>query len=283
MTKTIYQQQSRTYKLIIFDVDGTLQDSNHILQPFTRRILMALKDHGIHISFATGKNLSAIRELSTDLEINIPMILANGCVLQDRFGEVFYTAHLPIEVIQHVIDICDQTSSELAFYIHNDIYVKHNTHNLSLLVEYGADPLIEIGDWSAISGIMPATHKCLVVDRHSQQHLVELEAVIKRELGDAANLCQSIPEMMDIMPVGISKATGIKTLADHLGIDLGDVITFGDSHNDIEMVKAAGLGAAVANSVPELLASADVVVGSNDEEGPAHYLRTLFKDVLNLG
>lgn len=279
MTRNTDQQHIGTYKLIIFDVDGTLQDSNHNLHPFTRKILMALKDRGIYISFATGKNLSAIKNLSDDLEINIPMILANGCVLQDRFGKVFYTAHLPMDVINHVISICDRTSSDLALYIHNDIYVKHSTQNLSLLVEYGADPLLEIGEWSVIKNIMPDTHKCLVVDRYSQQHLVELEAIMNRELGENANLCQSIPEMLDIMPVGISKATGIKRLADHLGVILVDVIAFGDSNNDIEMVKSAGLGVAVANSVPGLLANADVVVGTNDEEGPAHFLESLFLDV----
>ena len=276
MTNQENQLNSPPYKLVVFDVDGTLQDSSHRLPVFTRKILMALKDRGIQISFATGKSLPAVQKLATDLEINIPLILTNGCVLQDRFGKVLYTAHLPMDVVKHVISICDQTSSELALFIHNDIYVKRSTQNLSLLVEYGADPLKEIGEWSVIYSIMPETQQILVVDRHPQQHLVELETIMIKELGENANICQSIPEMLDIMPAGISKAAGIQKLANHLGIELAEVIAFGDSHNDIEMVKAARLGVAVANSVPELLASADVVVGSNDEEGPAHYLQAIF-------
>ena len=72
------------------------------------------------------------------------------------------------------------------------------------------------------------------------------------------------------------KETALKTLVEHIGIDLSDVVAFGDDINDLGMLKLAGTAVAVSNAVDEVKAVADYITESNDRDGVARFLeRTL--------
>ena len=73
----------------------------------------------------------------------------------------------------------------------------------------------------------------------------------------------------DIYAINQTKATGIKHLIDHLGIDQKDTIAFGDGHNDASMVRYAGIGVAMENAVQDLKDIADEITLSNEEDGIA--------------
>ena len=78
--------------------------------------------------------------------------------------------------------------------------------------------------------------------------------------------------LIEIVPRGISKATGIDEIAAPLGITAGDVITFGDMPNDVPMLRWAGHGVAMGNAHPDALAAADEVTTSNSDDGLARVL-----------
>jgi hypothetical protein len=79
----------------------------------------------------------------------------------------------------------------------------------------------------------------------------------------------------EIMAPTATKAWGIRKLIEHWGLDMRDVIAFGDETNDAEMIAECGLGIAVANAHPEILGIADQVTASNDEDGVAVVLEGL--------
>ena len=74
---------------------------------------------------------------------------------------------------------------------------------------------------------------------------------------------------IEISPKGISKASGLETLCNYIGIPLSRSIVVGDGDNDLEILKAAGLAVAMGNSNPSVLDIADVVVRDNDNGGCA--------------
>ena len=74
---------------------------------------------------------------------------------------------------------------------------------------------------------------------------------------------------MDINIKNTNKATAVRDLAKYLGIELAETICIGDNENDIEMIKKAGVGIAMANACDELLEVCDHVTTSNDEYGIA--------------
>jgi Cof subfamily protein (haloacid dehalogenase superfamily) len=78
--------------------------------------------------------------------------------------------------------------------------------------------------------------------------------------------------LIEIVPLGISKATGVEELARPLGITAEGVVSFGDMPNDVPMLQWAGLGVAMGNAHPEAVAAADEVTATNDEDGVARVL-----------
>lgn len=74
---------------------------------------------------------------------------------------------------------------------------------------------------------------------------------------------------LQVLPLGASKGTGVEWLLKHLGVEPQHVMALGDAENDVEMLKLAGLGVAVGNACPKALKAADVVVGTNNDDGVA--------------
>ena len=78
---------------------------------------------------------------------------------------------------------------------------------------------------------------------------------------------------IEVLPPGITKATGLAVALERYGVGFGDVLVFGDMPNDLPMFRWAGFGrVAVANAHPEVRALADEITASNDDDGVAVYL-----------
>jgi Cof subfamily protein (haloacid dehalogenase superfamily) len=84
-----------------------------------------------------------------------------------------------------------------------------------------------------------------------------------------ATVVQALPEMMEILPAGASKGTGVQRLLDHLGVPIDQVMAIGDGENDIEMLAMVGWGVAMANGTERTKSVAQAVTSSNDEDGVA--------------
>lgn len=111
--------------------------------------------------------------------------------------------------------------------------------------------------------------------RH-EAHAVEVVAEVARELAGAdAAVTLPGPWTVEVSATGVSKAAAVAELCDELGIAATDVLALGDYPNDLPMLAWAGRGVAVANAHPEVLAAADEVTASNDEDGVAQVLESL--------
>jgi Cof subfamily protein (haloacid dehalogenase superfamily) len=266
------------FKLIVFDVDGTILQLHHELDPFTQSVLLDLKDMGFAITLATGKNMKSTRVVAEKLQIELPMVLSNGCVLQRLDGTIHQKHYLSVDFLQQLIEDCERVDLDLAIHIDEDIFVKEVTDNLSILLDYGSPTLESVGEWKAINGLFPKAYKCLVVDRYSREPLLKLENTMQRKVGDSVAYCHTLTEMLEFMPEGVSKLTGIRAITEEMGISLQSVMAFGDGNNDAEMLAAVGFSAAVENATKLAKNSADWVVPSCADNGPAQFLQYLMKD-----
>jgi Cof subfamily protein (haloacid dehalogenase superfamily) len=265
------------FKLIVFDIDGTIQDSNHNLHPYTKDVLLRLHDAAIPFTLATGKNLPAVKPLAETLGITLPLILSNGCMLQTVDGKQLEKYILPEEITWQVIGICEEGGWDLAIYLDDGIYIKQMNHNLALLIDYGSPGLIEIGDWLNIADRLKEAHKCLVVERSSPSKVYDLEAIYEKELGAKVEYCHTLIGMLEVMPRGVSKLSAIRKLSEILGIRMEEVMTFGDGNNDVEMLEGAGLGITMENGSDLAKACANLTIASSDKNGPAKFLDALLE------
>jgi len=113
--------------------------------------------------------------------------------------------------------------------------------------------------------------------RHEELGSDELLSLAKSAVPEGAELTHSSSDgLLEISAAGVSKASGLATVCAELGVAADDVVAFGDMPNDLPMLAWAGTGVAVANAHPEVLAAADEVTASNDDDGVAAYLSRWF-------
>jgi len=263
------------YKLIVFDIDGTLLGKDHVLDPFTKEVLFRLREEGIPFTLATGKNMPSTKPTADELEIELPLILTNGGMLQTRHEEMLSKTTLPLDATLQVIEICEAREKDLVIYIDNGIYVKEMNENIFPVYNNVVSGLFEIGEWDAIRSKLADANKCLVVDSFVRENLIEIGKVFEEALKEQVDILHSATSLVEVMPKGVTKVTGIRKLAGNMGIPLDAIMAFGDFNNDVEMLAAVGLGIAVENASPRAKAAANLVIGSVEEHGPAKFLKEL--------
>jgi hydroxymethylpyrimidine pyrophosphatase-like HAD family hydrolase len=87
-----------------------------------------------------------------------------------------------------------------------------------------------------------------------------------------------LSRILEVLPVGVNKAKASAVLTETLGLELSQIPAIGDAPNDLEKLKAVGLAIAMGNASSEVTASAEWVVGTNDEAGVAHAAQRLLDD-----
>ena len=262
-----------TVRLLAFDIDGTLIGADHKISPFTKTVLTRLRDQGVATTLATGRILPGVKAYADELEIEIPLIMSNGSILQDRHGRVAAQTCLPLEVVQAAIRIAREEGRDLVIYIKDKMYIEKITENIR--PTYGPllnNGLYEVGTWEAFADQLANASKCVIPDPFDEQHLFDTEPLLEQALNGRAVTLRTSPVLLEVQPKDVTKAKGLAQLAETLGISLQQVIAFGDYDNDVEMLQAAGLGVAVGNATPACLDAADLLVASPEEEGPAHFL-----------
>ncbi|WP_181791169.1 HAD family hydrolase, partial [Streptomyces phytophilus] len=103
-----------------------------------------------------------------------------------------------------------------------------------------------------------------------------LTAAARETVGGLVEVVLAGADTVEVLPLGLSKATGLSVAARRLGVRGAETIAFGDMPNDIPMFRWAGRGVAMAGAHPELVAVADETTGSNDEDGIAAVLDRVF-------
>ena len=95
------------------------------------------------------------------------------------------------------------------------------------------------------------------------------EIPVPKEVYEKYTVVRSTPYFLEFLNKEVNKGTGVKLLADHLGVKQEEVMTFGDAENDLDMIVYAGMGVAMANGFEEVKEAANYITDSNEEDGVA--------------
>jgi hydroxymethylpyrimidine pyrophosphatase-like HAD family hydrolase len=107
--------------------------------------------------------------------------------------------------------------------------------------------------------------------------LPDVKARIASFLPEELTVVQTAPFYLEIIPSVINKGQGVLDTCGALGIAPSETIAFRDAENDIPMLRAAGIGVAMANATACVKAAADHVTLSNNEDGIAAALAHFLK------
>ena len=254
------------YKLIVLDVDGTLVDCERRISSRNLKALEAAKRKGLRITLASGRNYDSITPFAKAVEVNAPLILYNGCRLQDFQTRRILEDHLlPLIQAQRALRLLPGFKLHVNLYLHDRVLIREVTETARTSMKKDNVFAEPVGD--LLSFLKDDPTKLLLIGEP-----LELERFRRAYLQDVASppeLVNSEPEYLEILPAGVSKGAALLSLCSRLEILPQEVVAFGDGLNDLEMVKFAGLGVAMKNAHPELKAAASYVTGSNEEDGVA--------------
>lgn len=269
----------KDFKLVVSDLDGTIKDSDQPIHPETIETFSKLNDLGIFFTLASGRSLASLRPYAEELNIRIPLVLANGCIIQSMDGEIHHREFMPPEVTQKLFEITDRENSDMVVFVDDHLYFKKMTVNIDRIFGRIRDDITEVKTWDQIGDLIESVNKFMILDWENLDRLDRLEEIFSQELDGKAEYLRTNIHHLEIMPKGISKATGLEFLSKELGITMGEILAFGDYDNDTEMLKAVGFGAAVANATERTKANADLIIGSCADNGPAEFLNDLMQKI----
>ncbi|TCP55472.1 hypothetical protein EV586_103124 [Tumebacillus sp. BK434] len=249
-------------RIVFFDVDGTLMTDKQIPDS-ARQAISLLKEHAIIPVLATGRpeyEMHAVREqLGIDWAVT-----CNGAHV-GRHGQTVTGTPFAKEQIREWVRLAQTTPGHtLLLYGGQNIY---STRAIADCPHFTAADR-EIGFLEPLpfeqAETLPEIYQCILFAPQEE------EAPYTAHLQEQLYLHRWRTSALDLNPLGVNKATGVQKLLDHLNIPVEQAAAFGDGNNDLEMIGHVGLGIAMGNSTPELLAVAKQVTRHVREDGILH-------------
>ena len=263
------------YRLIAADLDGTILNNEGLLSDYTRKTVKEYQRLGGMFTIATGRMDESARRFADELEVQIPVVTYNGGkVVELESGRTLSEAFLDNDAAIKTYNALREINKDMVVYFNglpfaaeiNDVILKYKKR-----IKFDINLICDVEEV-----ITPYTKKILVIDPKREFDL--MESITAEIFGDRVNCVISDKEYFEILPTGVSKGGGLKTIADSLNIPLSEVMAIGDHINDISMIKAAGLGVAVQNAEPQVIAAADYVTLSNEEDGVAYMIKKVINN-----
>lgn len=266
--------------LYVSDLDGTLLRSEQKTSDFTNETINQLVKDGMLFSYATARSYLASAPVTSGLDVQIPLITYNGVMVVDNSdGSILLEHYLPDEI--H--DLLDEM-------------IEKNVYPIVISMQDGRERMTYIPSKSSKETMKfinsrPGDIRFNPVETVEELHsgkifyfmCMDQEENLLPFYEKYKDTYQCIYQIdmyhkdpwLDVLPKGTSKANAIKQVAEYYKCD--KVVAFGDGMNDIEMFELADEAYAVANAVPELKAIATGVIGSNDEDSVAKWLKENYK------
>jgi Cof subfamily protein (haloacid dehalogenase superfamily) len=261
-------------RAIATDLDGTLLRTDKTVSARTRAAIDAAADAGILIVIATGRPPRWIPPVIEQLGERGLVVCANGASVYDPARhELVHRVELEPEVAAALVDDIEAEFPEAILAVEQGF-------------DWGLDPAVASTgyDLDSIAGEVTVAPIRSFLDRPVTKLIVRLPhesapgvaARVQAVVGDRALVTHSTVEtFLELSHPSVHKASAVERLLVESGVQAGEVIAFGDMPNDLELVRWAGHGVAVANAHPLLLEHADEITASNDDDGVALVIERL--------
>jgi len=259
--------------LIATDLDGTLLRTDGTVSERSRAALGAARARGVPVIAVTGRGPRLLDMVRRDMGNHGLAVLAQGGYVVDlATGEELSVSALPWEVAAKAVALIEDAVGTLVIAVEE---VGDLTGPLRVQDGFQwpyPDPAVLLHRAEVLRG--DALKVFLRSPAHDQDSLLALALTVVPP--DLVEVTHAGLGFIEICPAGVTKATGLAVAAARHGVEAGAVLCFGDMPNDLSMFTWAGYSVAVASAHPTVLAAADSLTLTNDEDGVAAYLEVLF-------
>ncbi|MGW1890375.1 HAD family hydrolase [Streptomyces sp. NPDC002004] len=260
------------FKLVATDLDGTLLRSDDTISARTRDALAAVTAAGAAHIVVTGRAVPWTRHILDDLGYRGLAVCGQGAQVYHAGEQRLLTSvTLDRQLAGLALAKIEAEVGPLALAAGRDGVDGEVLAGPGYRVQEGPLPVVPFTDitemWAAPLNKVYIQHPALSDD--------DLAEAARRTAGDLVGVTMAGAGIVELLPLGLSKATGLSLAARRLGAKAADTIAFGDMPNDIPMFAWSGHAVAMANAHDDLKAVADEVTTSNEDDGIAVVLERL--------
>lgn len=254
--------------ILAFDLDGTLLRSDGTMSARTLSAACVCAAQGFEIIIATARPPRSVRVMLPDGFPPAPWVCYNGAEIHEH-GKRIFQDPIPPPCADAIIRRLEALSPETTISVEIDDHLYANAPLSGPLTGPFAHTVVNL------HSVLEKPAACILFDATGLD-LADLQAELD---GRARLLIAQIGQgaLCNVVNWGVSKARALQVLLSKQGRTLQDVMAFGDSELDAEMLRESCIGVAVGNAHPAAKAAADYVTGTNDEDGVAEVLESLLK------
>jgi Cof subfamily protein (haloacid dehalogenase superfamily) len=260
------------YRLIALDLDGTLLTRQKVISARTRAALDEAVRRGCHLVIATGRSFPVARHFCTGITLTAPQITYNGAVIYDPVGERDLEEYLvPPECVGPGLRFFLDAGAHVALFTPQALYLDEGMPNPETWAPGSPIRPRLVADVTVFAG-----EPCIKIAGNADgETIARLRPLAHARFDEALYVTQTATTLLELLNPTVSKGAALERIAQMLGVARADVVAFGDSHNDLGMITYAGVGVAMENGSAEIKAAADMVTGSNEDDGIARALERL--------
>jgi HAD superfamily hydrolase (TIGR01484 family) len=262
----------RAYDLIATDLDGTLLRSDHTVSERTQRALATATAAGAKHVVVTGRSVAWTKPTLDAIGYTGLAVCSQGGQLYDAGAHRQLTSiTLDRKLAQIALGKIEAETGPLLLAVARDGLDGEMLTGPGYSLPDGADirPVTDLAElWAEPVTRLFLQHPVLTDD--------ELTVVVREIAAQLVDVVMAGPGYVEVLPLGLSKATGLALAASRLGVRRSRTIAFGDMPNDLPMFHWAAHSVAMANAHPLVLPAADEITLSHDADGVAVVLERLF-------
>jgi Cof subfamily protein (haloacid dehalogenase superfamily) len=258
-------------RLVATDLDGTLLHPDGTVSARTQAALAAVEARGVAVVFVTGRPIRWMRDLWEHVGDHGIAVCSNGAVVYDVAQHAVRTAlPIPTQVGRKVTRLLAEAVPGTTFAAERTTgFAKEQAfmERYALPEEVAVLPIEDLVD--------DATVKLLA--RHEQLDPQQFWAEADKAIGHLVTTTwSSVGALVEMSAAGVTKASTLARLCEELGVTREQVVAFGDMPNDLAMLEWAGTSYAMGNAHPAVLEQARHTAPTNEDDGVAATLETLF-------
>ncbi|MFP4164976.1 MAG: Cof-type HAD-IIB family hydrolase [Chitinispirillaceae bacterium] len=270
-------------RLFAFDLDGTLLDSKKRISPANAEALEQIMNNGAVVVFASGRLGSSMKQFFPQLGRDLAMLTLNGAdvFMDSRNGcRRVYKAPLSPLHADYLIGYAQDKPFALNYYYEDRLYSIKNENSrpwIDLYFQQTSTRYNFLNSFEPFRGKAPS--KVIFVG-HPSEIDVQEKCFRRTWEKNPVYICRTWSHYLEFLDVKANKGIGLEALASAYGIDMEDVVAFGDAENDMPMLSRAGWGVAMKNSGRNVKeCAARVTDFTNDQDGVAREWQKIRSEV----
>ena len=262
-------------KLVATDIDGTILKYNGECDKEVSDCIKKLDECGVKVVLVTGRMHKSAKKIADELGLQTPIVSYQGALVRDNTPQenIIYERYIPNDKARSIIDWCKKEDVHINLYINDDLYVEKENEFTKKYAGHQHIPF-NIVPFDNIK--IDRVNKILLIDYNDADKITYLSQKLQKDYPELF-IVKSTDYFCEVCHKEATKGDGVKCLEEFYGITKEEVLTIGDHNNDIELIKAGGIGVAMGNATDELKAVADYVTDTIDNNG---FVKAMEKFVL---